>query len=299
MSDFDEQILRDRLQRLGGRLPDEDAAYAALQHRVRAAKRRRGGIASATLAVLCVLGLVVAVLPGRNHQTVTTATNQVAGPDDSPDGPGSSTTATTAKPLATTASTDSTDSTTSTAPSASTSSTEDPLPSVVQPDQPKPGAEFPNNTTSTDSGPSNTTGTSTKGTTAHTSSPAPTASPATPVPGTDNQDTGMSSPPAGSGVETRTFAAAHGSITVQLQDGRLTLLGQQPADGYTFSLDRNDPDRIRVRFRGDQATSQIDVSIAAGHIVGIVLEQASGQPGATTPAVPSPDTSTSGGSSHT
>src|SRR5206468_2990575 len=135
-------------------------------------------------------------------------------------------------------------------------------------------------------------------------SPAPTASPATSVPETDPQNTAPSVPSVPSAEETRTFTAAHGSITVRLHGGVLTLADHQVDDGFTFRLDREDPDRIRVRFRNDQATSQIDVSIVDGHIFGTIEEQASGQPGATAPTIsstvpPGTDDSTPGGSGHT
>ena len=265
MSDFEEQILRDRLQRLGGRLPDEDAAYAALQQRVRVAKRHRAVIGSGGLVGALVLALVVANLPGRNHQSVTTATDGVTVPDVSVSAPTSSTDTSTTEPGAT--STPDTQLTTVSSPTVNTSASAPSLPSVVQPTAPSSG----------------TSGGGSKGTTTPTSPPASTATPDPSVPETDPAVTQSSTAPISSVDETRTIDAAHGSITVHLVNGQLTLVDQHAEDGYDFRLDRNDPDRIRVRFRSDQATSQIDVFISGGHIASTVEEQSSSPSGLAPP----------------
>ena len=289
MSDFDDdRILRDRLQRLAGSLPDERAAYAALQHQVRVAKRRRAGVASASLVALCVLALVMVNLPGRHHQTVTTATNEVSVPDVSVREPATTTSAEDTTSPATTS--------TSERP-ANTGSTAAPPPSVVAPDAPKPGAQpaasgtnAPGVSGATTSGTGSKTGPS-------PSSSAPTVSPVPSVPETDPPESTSPStaPPVPSADETRTFTAAHGSITVQLHDGVLTLLADHAEDGYEYRLDRSDPDRIRVRFRSDQATSQIDVFITDGHLASTIGEQTSGQ----SAVAATTDDGTLGGSGHT
>ena len=277
MSDFEDQILRDRLQRLAGRLPDEDAAYAALQQRVRVAKRRRAAVGSGGFVAACVLALVVANLPGRNHQSVTTATDGVTVPDVSVSAPATSSTtdtSTAAEPA-----------TTSTAAmtSINTAATAPPLPSVVQPTAPAPSG--------------------TKGTTAptspQTSPPASTAPPAPSVAETEPNDSQPSTPPISAIDETRTINAAHGSIAVHLVNGQLTLVDQHAEDGFAFRLDRNDPDRIGVRFRSDQATSQIDVFISAGHIASTVEEQSSAPSGAAPSTSDNTSGSTPDGAGHT
>ena len=295
MSDFEEQILRDRLQRLGGRLPDEEAAYAALQQRVRVAKRHRAVIGSGGLVGALVLALVVANLPGRNHQSVTTATDGVTVPDASVSAPTSSTDTSTTEPGAT--STPDTMSLTSgpntpltkvSSPTGNTSASAPSLPSVVQPTAPSSG----------------TSGGGSKGTTTPTSPPESTAAPDPSVPETDPAVTQSSTAPISSVDETRTIDAAHGSITVHLVNGQLTLVDQHAEDGYDFRLDRNDPDRIRVRFRSDQATSQIDVFISGGHIASTVEEQSSSPSGvapstSVDTASSTPASSTPDGAGHT
>jgi hypothetical protein len=119
------------------------------------------------------------------------------------------------------------------------------------------------------------------------------------VPETEPEDTESSSPPASSVDESRTITAAHGSITVRLHDGELTLVDQHAEDGFAFRLDRNDPDRIRVRFRSDQATSQIDVFIAGGHIASTVEEQSSSPSGAAPSTSDNTGDSTPDGAGHT
>jgi hypothetical protein len=281
MSDFEDRILRDRLQRLAGRLPDDDAAYAQLQQQVRAAKRRRAGVASAGLAALCLLALVTVNFSGRHHETVSTATDGVSVPDVSIP---AETVPEATRPVASTTSSTAAVTTLPATTAPPTAATEASAPTVASTDAPPSTAST--NTTTKSRG------------TAPTSPPAPTAPPAASVPETDSQNPAPGDSSVPSADETRTFTAAHGSITVRLHDGHLTLAGHQADDGFTFRLDRAEPDRIRVRFRSDVATSQIDVSIVEGHLVGTVEEQASGPSGATAPTVPGTDDSTRGGPGH-
>ena len=48
----DDSVLREQLQRLAGHFPSDEVAYAALQNRVRAAKRRRAAVAVSTFGAV-------------------------------------------------------------------------------------------------------------------------------------------------------------------------------------------------------------------------------------------------------
>ena len=77
MHEFDDPYLRNTLQQLGGHTGDEAAAYAALQQRVRAVKRRRATIASGGLLAVCVAGLAVAGLRSGSTDSVSPAATGV------------------------------------------------------------------------------------------------------------------------------------------------------------------------------------------------------------------------------
>ena len=60
MNEFDDSVLRDQLQRLGGHGPDEASAYLALQQRVGVAKRRRAAAVVSALGVTLIIGFAAA-----------------------------------------------------------------------------------------------------------------------------------------------------------------------------------------------------------------------------------------------
>jgi hypothetical protein len=67
---------------------------------------------------------------------------------------------------------------------------------------------------------------------------------------------------------TRTYESAGGSITVQLADGRIALVGEAaPAAGFTAHVYDNGPDRVRVRFESDTDEAEIRVDLVDGRMV--------------------------------
>src|SRR5262245_53763935 len=78
MSEFDDQVVRDQLQRLAGHYPDEDVAMAAMLQRVRVAKRRRAVVGAGGLCAVLVLGLSTAAFVNRDtHHLAPVASNEV------------------------------------------------------------------------------------------------------------------------------------------------------------------------------------------------------------------------------
>lgn len=263
MSDYDDRILRDKLQRLGGHVPDENAAYADLQQSVRTAKRRRVTIASVGFAATCVAVLVVASLGGRNNQTVTTATDGATVPDIT-DVTEMADPTTTEAPATTIAAT-TVESTTTIAPETTMAPVVETAVPAAEPATPAAGSG------------------SVRGT-------RPPASPL-PAPTTTSRNTqpepseGPPSNPPAPITETKTFSAAHGSITVSLVDGHLELRGHRAQDGYAYLLEQNSEDRIRVTFGNDQHSSRIEVTIVDGRLSAEVDEDPSGSDGATSSTI--------------
>lgn len=260
MSNFDDRELRDSLQRLAGHPGDETAAYAVVQQRVRAAKRRRAAVGGSGLIALCIAGFVLVGFDRRSGETLTPATDGITVPTDVATLPDD---------------TDSTDDATTVAPPTTSTETSTSAPAVTN---------APTTHAADISVPHSTIGTiATNGGRGGAPPTSPigedTAGQAT---GTTATDTGESIDTAGdpASAETQTFTSAHGSLTVSMRDGRLSIVGQQAEAGYSYSVERADATRIRVRFRSGEARSQIDVSIVDGHLVGVPSDDGSGSPSA-------------------
>ncbi|MCU1367585.1 MAG: hypothetical protein JWN39_3224, partial [Ilumatobacteraceae bacterium] len=264
MNEFDDPYLRNTLQQLGGHAADETAAFAAVQQRVRAVKRRRAMVASSGLAAVCLVAVVVAGVRNGGTQSVTPATNDHSVPSEVAISQVSSTTLAPTTTERATATTDAT-STTETATTAETPTTPAPAPTTSS-----------STSTNTTVGPERTT-------------PSTAASlPQTPGAGTPSSQAptaggSATTQPTPDAPETSSFSALHGSLTVELRSGQLRIVDHQSGPGFTYSVERNDPDRIRVRFGNGDVRSQIDVSIVGGHIAGNITEGSSGGTGTGNP----------------
>lgn len=66
----------------------------------------------------------------------------------------------------------------------------------------------------------------------------------------------------------RTYPSDGGSITVSVTDGRLTLLGTAPADGWEERVDqrKQEADRVRVEFTDGDITWRIEIRIEGGQL---------------------------------
>jgi len=234
MSEFDDPDLRGQLGRLSGPFPDENAAYATMQRRLVRAKRRRA-VAWSGGAAMSVLVVVAAYAAGTRQS------------DDS------------LRPATTGGSIDVTapttvDSTTSTSSTPTGSTVLVPVsPTSVAPGVTTPSATIPGTTT-----------------------PRTTGSAATSNPGTSNPGTSPSTNPSVTGPPapvSSTFNSEGGSITVRLQNGTLSLVKADPSPGFEITEQRDEPDRVDVRFRSDTHSTRIRVLIADGRMSPIVEEE--------------------------
>ena len=73
MDEFEDSELRSQLQRLGGHGPDDEAAYASLQRRVRVARRRRSVAMLGGLGVVVALGIATLAFNNRNGSQLSPA----------------------------------------------------------------------------------------------------------------------------------------------------------------------------------------------------------------------------------
>ena len=217
MSDFDDPVVRDQLQRLAGHHLDDDVAYANLMARVHTAKRHRVVVA---VSVACGAALIVvgaSLFVNRDTRSITPVANSSVSDPVITD------------PEPTTAAPTSTDVATS-SPTTEASSTAETVPSI-----------------------SVIGGTSVVETTPPPTSPPPKSSPSS-----------SATPAAPANPTAQTFSTKGGTLTIQTRDGAMSIAGHHENPGYTFQIDRNDPDRIRVRFLGDGVYSRITVVLKDG-----------------------------------
>jgi hypothetical protein len=149
------------------------------------------------------------------------------------------------------------------------------------------------NVTSTTGQSSTTTPTTPAPTTTMPRSSAPPATPSVtnPIvpnaPGTTADDhsgnggggggNGGTSAATASGSETRTFGSSGGSVTVQLTNGTLRIVGgPSAARGYRASVRDGGPNRVRVEFDNSDHRSRITVTARNGHLVAQVNETGQG-----------------------
>jgi len=66
---------------------------------------------------------------------------------------------------------------------------------------------------------------------------------------------------------TKTYSSLGGSITVSWNGSSFSLLAVAPAVGFEQEIEDNEPLRIRVRFRSDDAGSRIEVRVSDGLLV--------------------------------
>ena len=111
-----------------------------------------------------------------------------------------------------------------------------------------------------------------------TTEPTPTAPPVTTSPATSTIATLPAAPPAtlpaapptvpAAVPTTETYEGIGGSITVRLSGNTLMLAtAPTPSPGFTASVDDNGPDRVRVRFEGDDRRTEIRVDLEDGRLV--------------------------------
>ena len=110
--------------------------------------------------------------------------------------------------------------------------------------------------------------------------PSPTSEPATTVDSTSTTYTHSTTATTGPRRTTtttttarpaataRTYESVGGTITVQLADGRIALVGDPaPAAGFTPHVYDNGPDRVRVRFESATDDVEIHVDLVDGRLV--------------------------------
>lgn len=265
MNDFDDSVLRDQLQRLGGHGPDEAGAYLALQQRVGVAKRRRAAAVVGGLGVTLMIGFAAAayqppsssrLVPangGGNDAVVTLPTTA-----SNADTTSSSTAISTPTINGNTDDKGNNGNTDSSAPQTGTDSTS---PSPI--DVPATTAHTVPHGHATTSAPATTT--------------APT------VPATTSTEPSSSSSVPTNITENATISSSGGTATVHLQGGVLSVVSISASADHDCVTDKNASDRIRWVCRPTPATtgvgttpgntSHLDFSIGLdGHLVAVSTE---------------------------
>jgi hypothetical protein len=291
--DFDDRFLADMLNAASGSHPDESAAYGAVMGRVRTVRRRRAAIVSGATAAVMMIGVsVFALRAGTGGQSLEPAGT---GPDGAPI---STVAPDRTDPDATSPDDSVPDNTSSDGSSPDDSSVDDSDPDDSTPDDSTPDDSTPDDSTPDDgstgtSGPGTqpgaTPGTTTGGVgttpapttpsvaptnppaTTPTTRPPTTQPPTTQPPATTSPTTAppttappTTAPPTTAPAITRTFSCLGGSATVRLNGGVLTLLGSSPAAGFALESSEARPDRVRILWESDNATSRLEVRPAGG-----------------------------------
>ena len=254
MSDFRDPELERLFGRTSGPAPDVNVAFERVKGRVRKAKRRRAAVVGgAACTLLLALGVLVA---GRNDPAGSIQPgSEVTGPDDSRLMPDDTTAGTIDEPAPEpTSSTNGSTDDDASGPSITTS----PSPSA-------PATTTPNNSTAP--------GTTVAGGGATPPQPTvpvtPTTAtvPAASAPATPPSTPASSAPGTTSAPVTQTFGGVGGSVTVRMQDGTLTLLGYQAADGFVAEVKQSSGDRVEVRFESDTHRTDARVDLSDGSMV--------------------------------
>ena len=251
MSDFRDPELERLLGGTGGPAPDVNVAYERVKGRVRQAKRRRAAVVGgAACTLLLAMGVLVA---GRNDRAGSIQPGgEITAPDDSrlqPD--------------------DTTDDSTPDSTDATTESTTDEVPGPsTTPSPSAPAGTTPNNSTAPGTTVANVGSTPTQSTVASTPTTATVPVASTPVTtAPTSSDPASTAPPATSAPVTQSFDGVGGSVTVRLQDGTLTLLGYQAADGFGAEVKQSSGDRVEVRFESANHRTDARVDLSNGSMV--------------------------------
>lgn len=244
MSDFDDRELRDALRRRAGAATDGlgiEAAHSAVVARAGRVRRRRAAVAGGAAMAGLVAAAVFVIGPGSDS-TVTTPADQ-----------------------------------TDPAPQTSVDRSVDTTAPVPEPEQTDPAPQTsvttaPANVTPgpTTTAPSAIPPPPTASTTVTTSAPvAPgTTVPPTSPPTTTTTPTPTTTTTVAPGPEpvTQTYSSAGGSISVRWDGVALSNLQVTPAAGFTYEVEDERPDRMRVRFQGD-GDFRIEIRVEDGQVV--------------------------------
>jgi hypothetical protein len=233
VNEFHDPELERMLGRASGAYPDANVAFETVRGRVRQVKRRRAMVAS-TAACVVLVGVVALALRGSDetqvqpiHQSDTSSSMEVA----------------TTSPK-TAMSPPDTEMTSDTTVADATVETMDTVSG-------SPGGPGVNSGPGTSGG----NGKGGKGTT--TSAPTSTTT-ATTVPS-------LVKPTTPTEVVT-TYASKGGSVSVQIVNRRMVLVGTFPSAGFTAHVNEASGDRIRVEFANGGSTYEIQLELSNGKI---------------------------------
>ena len=278
MNDFDDSVLRDQLQRLGGHGPDEAGAYLALQQRVGVAKRRRAAAVVGGLGVTLMIGFAAAAYQPPSSSRLVPANG---GGNDAvvtlPTTVGNADTTSSSTVISTPTINGNTDN------NGNSNSDNANNPGNSNPSTSAPQTGTDSTTPSPIDVPATTAHTVPHGH-ATTSAPATTTAPTVPatttpptVPATTSTVPSTSSSVPTNFIEDASASSTGGTATVHLQNGVLSLVSYSAYAGHGCVVDPPS-NRIRITCRPTLFntlgnTSHLDFSIGLdGHLVAVSTE---------------------------
>jgi hypothetical protein len=237
MSDFDDFELRRQLRAAAGSEPDIVAAQSMLVGRVSQARRRRAAALSSSAAVVALLFVGGFALRSRHDPaaSITPATEVATSDHTSTSAEVTDSSSTTSEP-----------STTVTVPE----SLDDPNPSAPGNGAVNGGSAAGTVTTESDSSNSGSSNSdsSNSGSSNSSSTSAPTST--------------HSSTPT-----TKDFASIGGSVRIRLEAGAMTIVSIDETADFESEIERNDGNRIVVKFTLDDDESKVSVRLIDGVMV--------------------------------
>lgn len=248
---FDDDALRDAIGSHSGGPVDTGSARRSVMARARRTRVIRGATVGGATALVLMVGLALfpegeELSPVRSEQPVSTAPTSDPAPSPS---------------VTTDADADTPADTTTGA------TTEEPAPSSTAPatTEGSVGTTTDVSTAPPGTGPSNGSGTSDPATTdPGTTAPPATAGPtSTPAPSSSSATT---DPTPSDAPFTRRYDSAGGSITVDWDGVALTLVSVAPSGGYETEIEDQSASRVRVRFRGEDDDSRIEIRADDGQV---------------------------------
>jgi hypothetical protein len=270
MNDFDDSVLRDQLQRLGGHGPDEAGAYLALQQRVGVAKRRRAAAVVGGLGVTLMIGFAAAAYQPPSSSRLVPANG---GGNDAvvtlPTTVGNADTTSSSTVISTPTINGNTDN------NGNTNSDNANNPGNSNPSTSAPQTGTDSTTPSPIDVPATTAHTVPHGH-ATTSAPATTTAPT--VPATTSTEPSTSSSVPTNFIEDASASSSGGTATAHLQGGVVSLVSYSATADHDCIVERTLSDRVRITCRPTLLntvgnTSHLDFSIGLdGHLVAVSTE---------------------------
>ncbi len=251
MSEFDDPLVRNALEKLAGYLPDEDVAYATVRSRARTVRQRRAGV----MTLVCVTAVGVGVFSASLRQSPRVS---IA------DAVENSTTIGLVPSSTSAVSTTLPETTVPTVPQTAAPQLDDPVAGQ------QPQLE---QVTTVVAPPADQAPTDTQPAPVGNTRPPRQAPPAVTAPATGNPPQNPAPTPASSNTppaasrQSASNSSGGGSVTVSTDGTSVKIESATPNDGFSADVTRSAGSSVRVTFTGQNVTYRVKATLDGGRIV--------------------------------